>query len=290
MAPIIWQDRPESLRAPAMVCAFGGWNDAAEAATAAASYIGASVGAKGFAHLDPEGFYDFQATRPQISLVDGEAREVTWPTVAMSAARVRRAPRDLVIVTGPEPSMHWRTFCESVIDLAEALGVQMVISLGALLADVAHTRPVPMVGVTSDPALAERASLVSPSYEGPTGITGVLHGAFEEAGMPAVSVWASVPHYVAAAPNPKASLALVRKVESIAGVSVDAGELESAATDYERRVSSAVAGDEEVRSFVERLEEAADAEAEAEGEQEVPSADALARDFQRFLNQRGEED
>ena len=290
MAPIIWQDRPESLRAPAMVCAFGGWNDAAEAATAAASYIGAAVGAQGFAHLDPEGFYDFQATRPQISLVDGEAREVTWPTVAMSAARVRRAPRDLVIVTGPEPSMHWRTFCEAVIDLAEALGVQMVISLGALLADVAHTRPVPMVGVTSDPALAERASLVSPSYEGPTGITGVLHGAFEEAGMPAVSVWASVPHYVAAAPNPKASLALVRKVESVAGVSVDAGELEAAATDYERRVSSAVAGDDEVRSFVERLEEAADAEAEAEGEQEVPSADALARDFQRFLNQRGEED
>lgn len=289
MPPIIWEHRPERLRAPAMVCAFGGWNDAAEAATAAASFVGAATGARRFAHLDPEDFYDFQATRPQIELVEGEARQVMWPTVEIASARVRRAPRDLVIVTGPEPSMRWRGFCESIIDLAEALDVQMVISLGALLADVAHTRPVPLVGITGDEALAERASVSPPSYEGPTGITGVLHGAFEEAGMPAVSVWASVPHYVAAAPNPKASLALVRKVESIAGVSVDAGELESAAADYERRVSGAVAGDEEVRRFVERLEEAADAEAEMEAEENVPSADALARDFQRFLNQRGDE-
>lgn len=289
MPPIVWEHRPERLRAPAMVCAFGGWNDAAEAATSAAAFIGAAAGAKRFAHLDPEGFYDFQATRPQISLVEGEAREITWPTVEISSARVRRAPRDLVIVSGPEPSMHWRTFCESVVDLAEALDVQMVISLGALLADVAHTRPVPMVGITSDETLAERTNVTPPSYEGPTGITGVLHGAFEEAGVPAVSIWASVPHYVAAAPNPKASLALVRKVESIAGVSVDASDLESAAADYERRVSGAVAGDEEVRSFVERLEEAADAEAELESEEDVPSADALARDFQRFLNQRGDE-
>ena len=243
-----------------MVCAFGGWNDAAEAATSAATFIAASTGASRFAHLDPEDFYDFQATRPQISLVEGEAREITWPTVEIASARVRRAPRDLVIVSGPEPSMRWRTFCESVIDLAEALDVQMVISLGALLADVAHTRPVPMVGITSDEALAERTSVTPPSYEGPTGVTGVLHGAFEEAGIPAVSIWASVPHYVAAAPNPKASLALVRKVESIAGVSVDASDLETAA-----------------------------AEAELEAEEDVPSADSLARDFQRFLNQRGDE-
>ena len=272
-----------------MVCAFGGWNDAAEAATSAANFVAGATGATRFAHLDPEDFYDFQATRPQISLVEGEARSVAWPTVEISSARVRRAPRDLVIVSGPEPSMHWRTFCESVIDLAEALDVQMVISLGALLADVAHTRPVPLVGITSDEALAERTSVTPPSYEGPTGITGVLHGAFEEAGMPAVSVWASVPHYVAAAPNPKASLALGRKGESVGGGSGDAGELETAAADYERRVSSAVAGDDEVRRFVERLEEAADAEAEMESEEEVPSADALARDFQRFLNQRGDE-
>ncbi len=272
-----------------MICAFGGWNDAAEAATSAVNFLASSLDAYRFAHVDPEEFYDFQATRPQISLVEGEAREISWPMVEIWAARAPRAPRDLILLTGPEPSMRWNTLCSSVVDLAEALNVQMAVSLGALLADVPHTRPVPMVGVTSDEDLAERVGLSPTTYEGPTGITGVLHSAFQESGIPSASLWASVPHYVAAAPNPKASLALVRKLESLVGISFDATELERAASDYERRVSSAVAGDDDVRQFVERLELATDAELpELEGE-EVPSGDVLAREFQRFLNQRGDD-
>ena len=185
--------------------------------------------------------------------------------------------------------MRWRAFCDTVIELAEALGVQLSVTLGALLADVPHTRPVPMVGIASDESLADRVGLSPTNYEGPTGITGVLHTAFAQAGMPAASLWASVPHYVAAAPNPKASLALVRKLESLVGVSIDAGELEQAAGDYERRVTTAVAADDDVRQFVERLEQAADAEAPEAESDEVPSGDVLAREFQRFLNQRGDD-
>ncbi len=289
MQPLIWESRPESLRAPALVCAFTGWNDAGEAASSAVRFLGTTLGATRFARIDPEEFFDFQAERPTVRLVDGRTREISWPSIEIWAARAPRAPRDLVLLSGPEPSMRWRGFCTTIIELAEALGVQLTVTLGALLADVPHTRPVPMVGIASDEGLADRIGLGPTDYEGPTGITGVLHAACSQAGMPAASLWASVPHYVAAAPNPKASLALVRKLESLVGVSVDASELEQAAGDYERRVTSAVAGDDDVRRFVERLEQAADAEAPEPGSSEVPSGDVLAREFQRFLNQRGDD-
>jgi len=289
MQPLIWESRPESLRAPALVCAFTGWNDAGEAASAAVRFLGTTLGATRFARIDPEEFFDFQAERPTVRLVDGRTREVSWPSIEIWAARAPRAPRDLILLSGPEPSMRWRGFCTTIIELAEALGVQLTVTLGALLADVPHTRPVPMVGIASDEGLAERIGLGPTDYEGPTGITGVLHAACAQAGLPAASLWASVPHYVAAAPNPKASLALVRKLESLVGVSVDASELEAAAGDYERRVTSAVAGDDDVRRFVERLEQAADAEAPEPESPEVPSGDVLAREFQRFLNQRGDD-
>ena len=289
MQPLIWESRPESLRAPALVCAFTGWNDAGEAASSAVQFLGTTLGATRFARIDPEEFFDFQAERPTVRLVDGRTREVTWPSIEIWAARAPRAPRDLVLLSGPEPSMRWRGFCTTIIELAEALGVQLTVTLGALLADVPHTRPVPMVGIASDEGLAERIGLNPTDYEGPTGITGVLHAACSQAGMPAASLWASVPHYVAAAPNPKASLALVRRLESLVGVSVDASELENAAGEYERRVTSAVAGDDDVRRFVERLEQAADAEAPEPESPEVPSGDVLAREFQRFLNQRGDD-
>ena len=231
---------------------------------------GSQLGATRFAQLDPEEFFDFQATRPTIRLVEGRTRSVEWPEVEVWAAHAPRAPRDLVLVSGPEPSMRWRTFCDGILELAEALGVQLTVTLGALLADVAHTRPVPLVGLASDAALVERHGLSPTSYEGPTGITGVLYTAFQDAGLPSASLWASVPHYVAAAPNPKASLALVRKLESIVGVSVDASELETGAAEYERRVTQAVSGDDDVRQFVERLEQAADAEAPSPEQQDVP--------------------
>src|SRR5687767_13330413 len=290
MPPLEWESRPDGLRAPALVCAFKGWNDAGDAASAALSFVGASLGAERFAKIDPEEFFDFQATRPKVAITEGRTREITWPEVEIYAARIPRAPRDLILLSGSEPSMRWRTFCGLIIDLAEALGTQMVVSLGALLADVPHSRPVSITALSSDQTLTDRLNNLTPAtYEGPTGIVGVLHDACHAAGLPSVSLWASVPHYVAAAPNPKAALALVRNLEQLVGVSVDAGELESAAGDYERQVNLAVQSDPDVQAFVERLEQAVvDEEAET-ADPVVPSGDVLAREFQRFLRQRGNE-
>jgi predicted ATP-grasp superfamily ATP-dependent carboligase len=272
-----------------MVCAFQGWNDAGDAASGAVSFLATALGARRFARIDSEEFYDFQANRPCIRFGKDEQREIEWPTVEISEAHAPRAPRDLVLVQGVEPSMRWRAFSANIVDLAEALGVQVVVTLGALLGDVPHTHPVAMTGHASDAALSERLGLTSSSYEGPTGIVGVLHSVCTRAGLPSASLWAAVPHYVAAAANPKAALALVRKVEGVIGVSVDVSELESSATDYERQVGLAVQSDPEIQAFVERLEQAA-AESEAQDSpQDVPSGDMLAREFQRFLRQRGPE-
>ena len=288
MQPLIWERRPDPLRAPALLCAFKGWNDAADAASAALTFVGESLGARRFASIDPEEFYDFQSTRPHVRLTDGIHRELTWPEVEIYEVRVPRAPRDLVLVAGVEPSMRWRTFCKIVVELAEALDVQFAVTLGALLADVPHSRPISITGLASDPALVDRLGLSSSTYEGPTGIVGVLHAAFQEAGMPSASLWAAVPHYIAATPNPKASLAIVRKLETLVGVSVDASDLEEAAGDYERQVNRAVQSDPDIQAFVERLEEAAEENAE-EQPGPLPSGDTIAREFQRFLKQRGPE-
>jgi predicted ATP-grasp superfamily ATP-dependent carboligase len=289
MQPLMWESRPDGLRAPALVCAFTGWNDAGDAASAALRFFGASLGATRFAQIDPEEFFDFQAARPRVQLVDGDTRELQWPTVEIYEVRVPRAPRDLVLLSGPEPSFRWRGFTRIIVDLAEALSTQMVVSLGALLADVPHSRPVGITGLSSDQVLIDRLGLQPSTYEGPTGIVGVLHAACAEAGIPSASLWASVPHYVAAAPNPKAALALVRKLESLVGVTVDAEELEVAAVDYERQVSLAVQSDPDVQAFVERLEKAAEEEEEEPDPSDLPSGDVLAREFQRFLRQRGPE-
>jgi predicted ATP-grasp superfamily ATP-dependent carboligase len=290
MSDVIWRERPE-LRAPVMVCAFRGWNDAGEAATAALSYIRGSFEAREIASIDPEDFYDFTAVRPSVKITEGSMREVEWPENSFSAAPVPGAEGDLVMLQGVEPSLRWRRFTEDVVSTARDLGVQMVITLGALLADVPHSRPVAITGITSDETLVERLGFEPPRYEGPTGIVGVLQNACAEAGLPAVSLWASVPHYVAASPNPKVALALVRAFEGTAGLAVDGGELESAAEDYERQVTAAVASDPEVKAFVERLETQMDEET-AENppdEGQLPSADTIASDFQRFLRQRGPE-
>jgi proteasome assembly chaperone (PAC2) family protein len=272
-----------------MVCAFKGWNDAGEAASAALSFIRASFESSDVARIDPEEFYDFTAVRPTVRLTEGRTRKIDWPENHFSSAVVPGAEGDLVMLQGVEPSLRWRRFTDSVIGTARELNVRMVITLGALLADVPHSRPVSITGIGSDHALVERLGFEPPSYEGPTGIVGILQHACADAGLPAASLWASVPHYVAASPNPKVALALVRGFEGIAGVAVDAGELESAAEDYERQVSAAVASDPEVKAFVERLESAMD-EITAENQPDegsLPSADTIARDFQRFLRQRG---
>jgi proteasome assembly chaperone (PAC2) family protein len=289
MQPLEWEYRPDGLRAPALVCAFKGWNDAADAASSALNFVGTALGARRFATIDPEEFYDFQSTRPRVALADGVAREIQWPAVELFEARVPRAPRDLVLLSGSEPSLRWRTFTRVIVELAEALGTQLVVTLGALLADVPHTRPVAVTGLASDATLVARLGLARSSYEGPTGIIGVLHAACESGGLPSASLWAAVPHYVAAAPNPKAALALVRKLEGLVGVAVDASELETAAGEYERQVNLAVQSDPDVQAFVERLEQAASEDAEEQATQ-IPSGDAIARELQRFLRQRTSEE
>jgi proteasome assembly chaperone (PAC2) family protein len=291
MTDVIWRERPE-LRAPVMVCAFKGWNDAGEAATAALSYIrGSFDAARDVAEIDPEEFYDFTAVRPTVTLTEGDVRRIEWPANTVSVTQVQGADADLVLLEGVEPSLRWRRFTEDVIEIARDLGVGTLITLGALLADVPHSRPVAITGITSDEALIERLGFEPPTYEGPTGIVGVIQRACAEAGLPAVSLWASVPHYVAASPNPKVALALVRAFEGATSLAVDGAELEEAAEDYERQVTAAVASDPEVKAFVERLETAMD-EVTAENppdEGQLPSADTIASDFQRFLRQRGPE-
>jgi proteasome assembly chaperone (PAC2) family protein len=289
MQPLIWESRPDGLRAPALVCAFSGWNDAGDAASAALTFIGESLGAERFARIDPEEFYDFQSTRPHIRFTEDRQRDITWPGIEIFAARIPRAPRDLILVQGPEPSMRWRTFCQHIVDLAEALGTQLVVTIGALLADVPHTQPVAITGLASDESLMTKLGIQETTYEGATGIVGVLHTAFTEAGLPSASLWASVPHYVAAAPNPKAALALVRKVEGLVAVSVDATDLENATGEYERQVGLAVQSDPDVQAFVERLEQAAEQDTRPLGPGDLPSGDALASEFQRFLRQQGPE-
>ena len=267
------------------MCAFKGWNDAGESASSALTFLGAGLGAERFAVIDPEEFVDFQSTRPTVRLSGGEHRVIEWPDIEVHEARVPRAPRDLVIVTGPEPAYRWRTFCATIVELAEALGVQMVVTLGALLADVPHSRPVGVTAFASDDALVDRLRLDPPTYEGPTGIVGVLHDACANAGMPSASLWAAVPHYVAVVPNPKGSLALLRRLESLIGITVDAAELEDAAAEYERQVSRAVEMDPDVQAFVERLERAADEEDPSPDPSQIPSGDLLARVVQ--LGRRG---
>jgi proteasome assembly chaperone (PAC2) family protein len=285
---IVWTDKPQ-LNRPVMVAAFKGWNDAGESASAALGFLLEQFDGEQIASIDPEEFYDFTAVRPNVTLSDGLSREIEWPENSIHAARVPGAERDLVIVQGVEPSLRWKTFCNLIVDAGRELGVEMVITLGALLADVPHTRPVPITGLASDEDLVEKLGYERSTYEGPTGIVGVLHHACADQQLPSASLWASVPHYVAAAPNPKAALSLLRSFEGVAKIAIDATQLEESSEDYERQVNAAVATDPDVKAFVERLEQTLDETQEEIEPEKLPSADSIARDFQRFLKQRGPE-
>ena len=287
-----WQERPE-LRDPVMVCAFKGWNDAGEAASAAVQFLVESFDAERIADIDPDDFYDFTAVRPNVRLVEGRSRAIDWPENVFHAARVPGADRDLVMMQGVEPSLHWKAYCAAVHEVAEETGCTMIVTLGALLADVPHSRPVAITGLASQDGPVEKLGFERTSYEGPTGIVGVLHSSCADAGLQSASLWAPVPHYVAATPNPKAALALVRGFEGLAGLAVDAGALERASEDYDRQVTAAVASDPEVKAFVERLEEMADEVSDEEdgpSEEQLPTGDTIAKEFQRFLRQRGPEE
>ncbi len=283
MTEVTWSHRPRTLRAPALVCAFGGWNDAGDAASIAVSALVSSFGAAEFASIDLEPFIDLRETRPVIRVSGGEVRELVWPHSKVYAVHAPRAPRDLIVVSGPEPALAWRKYCSTLLEFAQDLDCSMVVTLGAFLADQPHTRPVAIAGTTSDPDLSNRIGLTPSNYEGPTGITAALHLAAAADGLPAVGLWAAVPHYIAAMPNPKAALALIRRLESLTGVIVDASGLEADVAVQERQVEQAVASDSDLRGFVEQLEEAIDDEAD---DGDLPSGDSLARDLQRFLSQQ----
>jgi len=283
MQHVHWQDRP-TLRRPVLVAAFEGWNDAADAASSAARYLRDRWSARPFASIDPEEFYDFTSTRPQVRLVEGMTRTIEWPETELSYAALPGTSRDVVVLLGHEPQLKWRTFTEQVVGVAKELGVELIVILGALLADVPHTRPVRVTGTAADGELVRRLRLARSTYEGPTGIVGVLHEAFSRANLPSASLWAAVPHYVASTPSPKASLALVERATNLLSARVATADLELAVADYERQVSEVVAADEDVGAYVRRLEVSADDDDVAD--METVTGDALADELERYLREQ----
>lgn len=281
-----WDERPGDLRSPILLFAFSGWNDAGEAASGALAAIAEELDAEYVASIDPEGFYDFQVSRPTIDLAGEAGSDLQWPEVKLAVARPPDGGRDLVLLAGSEPSYRWRSFSDLIVGAARDLNVELMIGFGALLADVAHTREVRLTGIARPRTLVDGLGYREPSYRGPTGIVGVLHAAAGAAGIDAASLWAPVPHYLSGAPNPKGALALVRALQSVGGLSVPSTRLEEAVARYEREVSAAVERDPEAEAMVQQLEQAAD-DADLEFDSgSIPSGDALADEIQGFLRQQ----
>jgi proteasome assembly chaperone (PAC2) family protein len=264
-----------------LVAAFEGWNDAADAASSVVDHLIQVWDAKLVAALDPEDFYDFQMNRPVVSAEEDGRRRITWPSTQISVARPPSAPRDVILLRGIEPNMRWRQFCAELLAASEELGAEMVVTLGALLADTPHTRPVPVTGTAGEPELARRLKLEQSTYEGPTGIVGVFQDACVSNDMPAVSIWAAVPHYVAQPPCPKATLALIGHLEDVLGVSIPVGDLPEEARAWERGVNELADEDNEIGDYVRALEESRDT-----AELPEASGEAIAREFERYLKRR----
>jgi proteasome assembly chaperone (PAC2) family protein len=278
--------RPE-LRRPVLVAAFRGWNDGGQGASLAGGYLAKRWEAARFAEIDPEDFYDFQATRPHVSLEEGMTRKLDWPDNGFFHAAIPGTDRDAVILLGTEPNLRWKTFAGLVLGLAQDLGVERVVTFGSLLADVPHTRPAPVTAAATDEALMAELGLEPSRYEGPTGIVGVLLDACRRAGLSSLSLWAAVPHYVSLAPSPRAALALVRRFGELLQIDVDVAELEQAADEYSEQVSEAVSADADTAAYVEELERRVDM---ISAEQSLPSGDTLAAELTRFLREREQED
>jgi proteasome assembly chaperone (PAC2) family protein len=289
MADELRLERRPELDRPVLVSAFRGWNDGGQGASLAGGYLARAWDAEKFGEIDPEGFFDFQVTRPHVTLVEGLTRRIEWPETAFLHARVpgTGAPTDIVLLLGIEPNMRWRSFCEIVTGLARDLQVRMVVTLGSLLADVPHTRPAPVTGSASDPELVEQLGLQASRYEGPTGIVGVLHDACRAAGLPSASLWAAVPHYVSLTPSPRAAKALCDRLADLLDIPLDTTELEEASETYMQQVSEAVAADDETAAYVEELEGRIDDLVE---ESDLPSGDSLAAELTRFLREREQDD
>ncbi len=275
-----------TLEHPILIAAFRGWNDGGQGASLATGYLAKLWEAKRFAEIDPESFFDFQMTRPHVSLEKGVTRRIDWPSTVFYHGRPAGLDRDAVLLLGIEPNLRWRAFTELVVGFMSELGVELMVTLGALLADVPHTRPCPVTGSASDTELVERLGLSASRYEGPTGIVGVLHDACKTADVPSASLWAAVPHYVSLTPSPKAALALCARLSDLIGADIDTAELDEAAETYSNQVSEAVASDPDTAAYVEELEQRADTLAE---EADLPSGDALAAELTRFLRERENE-
>jgi len=273
------------LRRPVLIAAFRGWNDGGQGATLGGGYLAKQWDAESFAEIDPENFYDFQAVRPNVSLEDGLTRKLEWPSNTFLHAPIPGLDRAAVILLGVEPNLRWKTYSGLVLELVQDLGIELVVTLGSLLADVPHTRPAPVSAAASDPTLVEELGVEPSRYEGPTGIVGILLDGCRQAGLPAVSLWAAVPHYVSLAPSPRASLALCRRLGELLGTDIDVAELEQAAEEYTEQVTEAVASDAETAAYVEELERRVDL---MEAAEELPSGESLAAELTRFLREREE--
>ncbi|TSE01666.1 PAC2 family protein [Skermania sp. ID1734] len=275
------------LRSPVLVAAFEGWNDAGDAASGAIEHLQLIWDAEPLAELDSEDYYDYQVNRPMVRQVDGVTREIQWPSTMLSVCSPPGSDRDVVLLHGIEPNMRWRSFCDDLLEFVEQLGVTTVVILGALLADTPHTRPVPVTGSAYSPESAQRFNLEQSRYEGPTGITGVLQDQCVKAGVPAISFWAAIPHYVSQPPNPKATIALLRRVEDVLDIEVPLGELPSQAENWESSVTELTKDDEEISEYVRSLEERGDAEINLSEEAlSKIDGDALAAEFERYLRRR----
>lgn len=276
-------DIPE-LADPLVIAAFEGWNDAGEAASALIDHLADIWEAEPIAALDPEDYYDFQVNRPR-AIVDEGRRRIHWRTTRLLLAQRTTLGRDVILIQGVEPSFRWRAFVIELMDFAHAVGVNTVITVGALMADVAHTRPIPVTATTEDEHTLHRYDLEQSRYEGPTGIVGVLADAATQGGLESISCWAAVPHYAGHTPSPKATLALIARLEELLDAPIDHGDLEEDARAWERGVNEFAEGDEEVAEYVEALEEAQDTADLPEA-----SGEAIAREFERFLRRRGDSD
>jgi proteasome assembly chaperone (PAC2) family protein len=280
-----------------MLAAFAGWNDAGEAATAAVRHLSEVWSARPFGHIDAEEFFDFSTVRPQVKLTGGFQREILWPHTELLAAAVPGSRHDVVLLAGIEPQLKWRTYNEQVLAVARKLGVELVVTLGALLADVPHTRDVAIIGTAADQGLIDLHDLQHSRYEGPTGIVGTLQDACLRAGLPALSLWAAVPGYAQQHASPKAALALVERVATIVDTEIPVGALRDGAVTYEREVSEAVADDDDLASYVSRLEHMADNgidddedDDDEDDNEEPPSADRLVAEVEQFLRDQGRND
>ncbi|GAA1377975.1 PAC2 family protein [Luteococcus sanguinis] len=269
-----------NLRRPVAILAFDGWNDAADAATAAVDHLASSYDAEMVFEVDGEDYYDFQVNRPMV-VKDGSHSEIIWPALRLSIAHL--PSRDLVLVQGPEPNFRWRAFSQSLVSALRTVRPELVIVMGAMLSDSPHSRPVAVSGTTDDAELASKLGLEMSDYEGPTGITGVVSEACRRAGLPVVSLWAAVPHYVSEPPNPPATLALVTRIEDLLDEALDLADLPEQAQAWHRGVDELAAEDPDIAEYIARLEARQD-------EEELPEAtgDAIAAEFQRYLRRRGQ--